>query len=317
MWEAIAGGIAGGLIDGGMGMIFGGNSQRRQARYQKVLMNYQHDLNKQMALFNQAQALQMWEATGYEAQRKQMEKAGLNIGLMYGGGGQGGSTAGAGQGGAVSGGSAGMPAMGMGISGAEIMRAAKEMELLNAQKANIEEDTRKKQAEAKQLQAQTGLTFANTVAQEMENQYNQETGYLNRRQQEAANIYKTEVEGKMTQTNLEQAPTYLKNELQKTILEGQRIAILAKEAETHAEQLRVYERVAAMERKLRQETAELQRRHEKQEGHANRNTNEYNSAKGRDMQRAGMAQQDEHFYVDQTLRVIKDGLRKANPWFND
>jgi hypothetical protein len=45
-----------------------------------------------MALFNYEQQMKMWEATNYAAQRKQMEKAGLNVGLMYGKGGGGGAT---------------------------------------------------------------------------------------------------------------------------------------------------------------------------------------------------------------------------------
>ena len=36
--------------------------------------------------------LEMWEATGYEAQKKQIEKAGLNPGILYGGSGAGGQT---------------------------------------------------------------------------------------------------------------------------------------------------------------------------------------------------------------------------------
>lgn len=49
---------------------------------------------KQMGRFNQQLALDTWEKTSYAAQRKQLEKAGLNPALMYGTGGAGGTTQG-------------------------------------------------------------------------------------------------------------------------------------------------------------------------------------------------------------------------------
>lgn len=50
---------------------------------------------KEMAVFNREQQLKFWEDTNYPAQVEQMKKAGLNIGLMYEGGGQTGQTTGA------------------------------------------------------------------------------------------------------------------------------------------------------------------------------------------------------------------------------
>ena len=47
---------------------------------------------KELAQYNQELALDMWNKTNYSAQRKHMEKAGLNVGLMYGKGGGGGAT---------------------------------------------------------------------------------------------------------------------------------------------------------------------------------------------------------------------------------
>lgn len=88
-------------IDDAAGMAFGGilgliNSQYnddRQLRQQQELMNMQIAGQKEMGRFNQDLALQMWDKTNYAAQRNQMEKAGLNVGLMYKGAGQGGTTA--------------------------------------------------------------------------------------------------------------------------------------------------------------------------------------------------------------------------------
>lgn len=97
--------------------------------------------SKELARYNQQLGLETWEKTNYEAQRRQMEKAGLNIGLMYEGGGAGGGTV------ATPSGSAGMPSAnntGMGISEGTAMGA--QLELLKAQKENIEADTKNKLA---------------------------------------------------------------------------------------------------------------------------------------------------------------------------
>ena len=81
--------------------------------------------------------MQYWEDTNYQAQREQMEKAGLNVGLMYGGQGQGGQTMN--PGGSASGGSIegrnGLSGMGMQI-GADVA-------LKMAQAKNIEAQTKK------------------------------------------------------------------------------------------------------------------------------------------------------------------------------
>ena len=87
--------------------------------------------------------MKMWEDTNYSAQLAQMKKAGLNVGLMYGMGGGGGTTASI-QAGNVSGGNSasGSGEIGMGI------QMGMQMALLKAQKENIEADTQLKQKEA-------------------------------------------------------------------------------------------------------------------------------------------------------------------------
>lgn len=134
-----AAGAAGGAGAGGiLGLVFGGVNDRRQIRQQKRL----NELEKEMTNFNMGKQLEMWRATSYGAQKAEMEKAGLNPGLMYGMGGGGGQTAsvatGSGGGKAPVGGGEIMGAMGMGM----------QMQLLKAQKENIEADTLKKKADA-------------------------------------------------------------------------------------------------------------------------------------------------------------------------
>lgn len=89
-------GIAGGVVDA---FDIGGNRRRKkQIEQQHKLTDMQIDANKQLADYGMGISKEMFEATGYGAQRRQMEEAGLNPALMYGHAGAGGSTASAGAG---------------------------------------------------------------------------------------------------------------------------------------------------------------------------------------------------------------------------
>lgn len=140
-------GVIGSQVVGtGMGMLQGKYNDDRQLDQQKALglqqMSQQVELNRR----NQEMALDYWDKTGAEAQRKQYEKAGLNVGLMYGGSGAGGSTMS--QGGSIGGAMA--PAGGGEIQAATGMalQANAQLELLQAQKENIQADTANKKADA-------------------------------------------------------------------------------------------------------------------------------------------------------------------------
>lgn len=74
----------------GMGLEKWGNKQ--QLKQAEELQKLQIQGSQAMGKFNQGLALEMWDKTGYEAQRKQMEDAGINPGLMYGSAGSGGTT---------------------------------------------------------------------------------------------------------------------------------------------------------------------------------------------------------------------------------
>ena len=81
-------------------------------------MDIQAELNRQNAKFNNQMAKDMWHYTNFSNQMKEIKKAGLSPGLIYGTGGQGGSTAGAGQASGV-----GLPqdqSVGMGLRAQEI-----------------------------------------------------------------------------------------------------------------------------------------------------------------------------------------------------
>lgn len=83
----------GALVEAGLGLILGDHNDKRQIKQQEKLQKQQIQGQMQMTDYNQQKALEMWQNTNYDAQRQQMEKAGLNVGLMYGQGGGGGTTA--------------------------------------------------------------------------------------------------------------------------------------------------------------------------------------------------------------------------------
>lgn len=137
MWDAVQG-MGTGL---GLGLITQPIADARQRKQNAALMAQQVKAAKEMGKYNQQLALEMWDATNYEAQRKHMEKAGLNVGLMYGGAGAPGTTAGA---------QSQMPGsaspennmLGMG------MQTGMQAQLLKAQIENINADTKLKETDA-------------------------------------------------------------------------------------------------------------------------------------------------------------------------
>lgn len=95
--------ISGLISDAGSGIFGGGkrHNQRKQMRYAMKLQDYyetkrmeqQYQYAKKAAAKNQEYAKEMWDYTNYENQRKHLEEAGLNPGLLYGMSGGGGSSA--------------------------------------------------------------------------------------------------------------------------------------------------------------------------------------------------------------------------------
>lgn len=137
--------LIGQAVTGVTGMAMRKANDRRQLRQQEKLNQQQIAGQKELGQFNQGLALDTWNKTNYAEQRKQMEKAGLNIGLMYGGVGAGGTTQG-GSAGNVAGGQA--PVGGNEINLGMGMQAGAQMALLKAQKENIDADTELKKIDA-------------------------------------------------------------------------------------------------------------------------------------------------------------------------
>lgn len=100
-------------------LIFGGLRQKQQLKGQKLALQQQNSA-----------AYDLWLKTNYSAQRRELEKAGLNPGLLYGMGGSGGGSIGS---------SSAMPTA-QGGGNFDIAQAA-QLALINAQKEKIEAET--------------------------------------------------------------------------------------------------------------------------------------------------------------------------------
>lgn len=123
-------GIAGGqsIVNQGLGMI----NQSNQAKYNKAQAKYQLGLDKEMAKYT-------YDLTNTTAQMKQLKANNLNPTLALGAGGAGGQT--------VSTGNSNAQGVGM-VENKMNMGDAMQMSLLDAQKKNIEADTKLKESEA-------------------------------------------------------------------------------------------------------------------------------------------------------------------------
>lgn len=139
-------GVAGQLFGAGMGLLLEGHNDRRQRRQQEELQKLQIAGQKEMTDYNYAKQLQMWHDTNYSAQVAELEKAGLNPGLIYGMKGGGGVTTGSG-GGSVQGATA-PSGGGEAIAGAQM---GIQLQLLNAQKELINAQRNKTNAEAEKI----------------------------------------------------------------------------------------------------------------------------------------------------------------------
>ena len=174
----------------------------------------------------------MWKDTSYGAQKEQMEKAGLNPGLMYGMGGGGGQSNSITQG-SLSGTSAGTAQssnIGMGL----------QMELLKAQKENIEAstektkvettkaagvDTEKATAETSNIKAQESLTHVQRELEQVKASVARQTIkdsmqiIENTAKEGVQQIKLMETENKLNAAQVQDKINLLKNEVAKTAIE--------------------------------------------------------------------------------------------------
>lgn len=83
--------MLGAAASAGMGLLMQRRNNRVQLQQSQALQNQQVAGSKQLMDYQRQLAMQTWEDTNYKAQVEQMRKAGLNVGLMYGQGGPGGT----------------------------------------------------------------------------------------------------------------------------------------------------------------------------------------------------------------------------------
>ncbi|AXH73247.1 MAG: DNA pilot protein [Microviridae sp.] len=129
-------------VNTGMGLLLEKHNDKRQLRQQGKLQELQIQGDKEMSDYNYSKQLQMWKDTNYKAQQAELEKAGLNPGLIYGMSGGGATTTGSG-GGNVTGGTA--PSGGREVVDMQAMGLQRGLQ--EAQINNINADTEKKKVE--------------------------------------------------------------------------------------------------------------------------------------------------------------------------
>lgn len=151
-----------GMIGTVLGMAMQGANDRRQLRQQQKLQELEMQGSKEMTKFNMEQQLAMWNATGYEAQKKQMKAAGLNPAMMYGMSGGGGQSMGIANG-SVSGGNA--PVGGGEVQG--MVGMGLQMGMMEAQKKVLESQANLNNVEA--ANKDEGGVVRNNIAADTEN----------------------------------------------------------------------------------------------------------------------------------------------------
>lgn len=130
------------VLGTGLGMLTANWNDRRQLEQQKKLNDLQVQSQARMGAINQGLALDLWEKTNYAAQVEQLQKAGLNVGLMYKSAGEGGRTN------TPTGSITGATAPGGGGELGMGMQLGLQNLLMKAQIENINADTHKKNVEA-------------------------------------------------------------------------------------------------------------------------------------------------------------------------
>jgi len=169
------------LAGAAAGQLLARSNDKRQLRQQEKMQGLQIQGQKEMTNYNSEKQMEMWHNTSYGAQKQEMEKAGINPALMYGMGGGGGQSSNV-SAGNVSGGNA--PSGGQEVQqmGALGMQMAAQIELLKAQKDNINADTENKLSEAKYT---GGAKTENTIVSTANTAVKTELAEIEKRTEEA------------------------------------------------------------------------------------------------------------------------------------
>lgn len=155
-WTTTLGAVSGAVQAGTNLLGIGLQNTYNQQNFENQLTLQHNQYLNQLALANNQQQLaqQNWDYTNYENQVKHMQNAGLNIGLMYNGSGQGGQSLGQGQGSAA------------GASAIPLTNPFKDARMMDI--ASAMSNIRLQEAQANNLSAQS--TLANAQAKKVTNE---------------------------------------------------------------------------------------------------------------------------------------------------
>lgn len=121
-----------GAVSNLIGTVSNIGAGKRQYKRQRKLMNLQQTHQLELNENQRQNAMRMWNDTNAEAQVKHYQDAGLNVGLMYEGGGGSGATTGGASAGSAGGGNAQAPMMSDGM-GIQLASAMASIDLMKAQ----------------------------------------------------------------------------------------------------------------------------------------------------------------------------------------
>lgn len=150
-------------------------SAKRQHKRTKELMDISQRNQKELNDQQYANSKKFWDETNYDDQVREMEKAGLNVGMMYGGGGQGGQTTG------MSAGSAASASGGTGIplqvgQGMDIASKMANMEVMKASADKMRAEAENlRGVDRSKTEATTALTKMQTENQNIINNINKQS----------------------------------------------------------------------------------------------------------------------------------------------
>lgn len=214
--NTVTGGLAGNIM-GMIGGLFGGSgddesaaAQKRAFEYNKQLMAIQQGYNLENAERSHQYALDMWDKTNYEAQIKHMKAAGLNPALMYGGGGQGGTTVGAGKVDQVQQATAGASIVQMGL---QAKLAEAEIRKTNAEAAKIMSETTAITPEIEATQAGTAKTIEETNLAKSAQMVNDSIISLNAANEKEVGVRMQEAETRMAKNIADVEKVLISNEI--------------------------------------------------------------------------------------------------------
>lgn len=154
--QAAASGIIPDIAGMGLGLLGNVLGQQQQYKQAQKLQGLQIAGNEQLMDYSENKQFDLWNKTNYPAQVQQLEKAGLNPALLYGHGGSGGVT------GSPMGATTGQQAIGGTQAATQGMGIMSQQALLDAQRKNIEADTKIKETYIPQIVSETNLNDAKT-----------------------------------------------------------------------------------------------------------------------------------------------------------